>query len=95
MLVRSKLADFVKKQYAGVSGSEQTGAIFQCSGESGLCVAEESRHSAVAAQGCAVYIHELTFDRVAHLLQFVDSPSQTRFAGAGRPHQQERIARRG
>src|SRR6266567_1356693 len=43
LLVRSKLANFVEKQYTGVSGSEQTGAIFQCSGESAFCVTEESR----------------------------------------------------
>ena len=92
LFVRSKLADFVEKQYAGVSRSKQTGAILQRSGESAFRVAEESRHSAVAAQGCAVYIHELALHRVAHLFQFVDATGQARFAGARRPHQQERIA---
>ena len=53
---------------------------------------EEGRHGAFATQCRAVHIDKASLDRVPRLLQLEDAAGQTRFAGAGRSHQQQRIA---
>ena len=54
---------------------------------------EQGRHGAVAAQRGAIDLDERSFRLVARLLEFEDAPRELRFAGAGRPRQQQRRLR--
>src|SRR5271156_1291219 len=55
-------------------------------------MSEQCGHRAIAAQSGAVHIHEVSLHGMPNFLELVNAPRQTRLAGSGWPHQQQRIA---
>ena len=95
LLVEAQLADLVEEEHAAVRLAQQAGAIVHRAGEGAARRGRRARDIAPSPRSVAQFTSTNSPSTCRRaLLELVDPPRQLRLAGAGRPREQERRARR-
>ena len=93
LLVRAELADLVEEEQPAVRGLQEPRPVRSRARVGTLAMAEERARRLVAAQRGAVHVDERALELALGLLEIVDAPRELRLARAGRPGEQDRVAR--
>src|SRR5262249_48894535 len=92
LLIKPQTADFVEKQYSPVGCPQMSAPVPDRTRECAPDVTESRRHCSIALYSRAVHFDELAFNLVPDALELVQPPGQPGLPGAGRTHQEQRVA---